>query len=341
MPEETLQPGISVVVCCHDSAAVIGPTLRALAGQRLPAGRGCEVILVDNACADDTSGLARAAWEDAKAGHPLRIVSEPMPGLIHARRRGVAAARFDLLLFVDDDNVVAEGALAVLASLYERHPQAAGIGGRVEPLFPGPPPAWFPLAAGSYACTPPGPEADHAGPRITMSGAGFSFRTRCLLAVFASSTPLFLVGRRGAALSRGEDGEICLRVGLRGGGLRYEPGFRVGHALRAERLNWPYVLEARRWYGRADVVLGMYKDVLAGQPPPAHAERLARVEEKLSRLQRRAAGPEPPARPGSRLALKLSLLAGMRQELMEIGPQRYEEIRAAIRALAAAGAGAA
>ena len=334
MPEETLQPGISVIVCCHNSAKVIGPTLRALAAQAAPTGCGFEVILVDNHCTDNTVSWARQAWSDENAECPLRIESEGVPGLIHARRKGVLAARYDRLLFVDDDNIVGEGALAVLASLYERHPRTAGIGGRVEPLFPGPPPAWFPLAAGSYACTPPGPEADRAGARITMSGAGFSFRTRRLLALFRSPIPMFLVGRRGEAFSRGEDAEICLRVGLQGGELRYEPGFRIGHVLRAERLNWEYVLEARRWYGRADVVLGMYKDVLAGQVPPDFMERLARVEEKQSLLQRRAAVPEAPTGPGSRLALKLELLAGMRQELAEMGPERYEEIRAAVRQLA-------
>ena len=336
MKQKSLSPGISVVVCCYNSAEVIVPTLKALAAQSPPA--GYEVILVDNRCVDDTVRLARQAWRNAGGdADSLRVATEETPGLIHARRRGVDEARHDILLFMDDDNLVPAGGIAALWELYRLQPDAAGMGGRVEPLFQGTEPAWFPLAAGTFACTPSGPGAGLPASRTTMSGAGFSFRTRHLISLFRSPVPLFLIGRREGELSRGEDAEICLRVALQGGELRYEPGFRIQHFLKSERLNWEHVLSARRWYGRADVVLGMYKDVLAGQEPPSYPERLERVDGKWRALQSRLADTEEGTREGSRLALKRSLLLGLRQGLEEMGRQRFEEIRAAIRSLAPGG----
>jgi len=330
VPESDLRPGISAVVCCHNSAAVIVPTMRALAAQRLPCGCGFEVILVDNQCTDGTVSLATGAWEGVREGHSLRVVEERTPGLIHARRKGVAKARFDIVLFIDDDNILAPDGAGTLLSLYRRQPLAAGVGGFVEPLFAAEKPSWFDAVAGTFACTPPGPAAELSGTMDTMSGAGISFRTAPLLSLFHSSLPLFLVGRKGDALSRGEDSELCLRLRLQGGELRYEPSFRLRHALRADRLTWDYVLQARQWYGKADVILRIYRDLLAGLAPPPYADRLRQVESRWQRLQATAGAAVPGAAEGSRQALKRSFLLGQRQGLLEIGADGFESIRQAI-----------
>jgi len=330
MADKPLTPGVSVVVCCHNSAGVIGATLRALAGQAVPAGSGCEVILVDNLCVDGTVTLARQAWKQAGARHPLRVVSEETPGLIHARKRGAEAARHDLLCFIDDDNLVAAGALAELLALYHRHPRAKAIGGRIMPLFQGEKPPWFDLVPGTFACTPAGPAADRPGTRRTMSGAGLSFRTAELMSLFRSPLPLFLVGRRGDALSRGEDAEICLRLALQGGELRYEPSLQIGHFLRPDRLNWDYVLVARHWYGRAKVVLRIYEDGLDGRIPLAYPSRLAQVEETLRALQPPAGSGREGAGDGSQLALKRNYLLGQRQGLLEMGEEAFAAMRRSI-----------
>lgn len=332
MPETLLTPGISVVVCCHNSADVIAPALRALAGQTVPAGSGCEVILVDNLCSDETVTLARETWQQAKARHPLRVVTEETPGLIHARKRGAAEARHDHLFFIDDDNLLTGGALAELLSLYGRQPRATAIGGRIEPLFQGEKPPWFDLVAGTFACTPAGPEADRPGPRRTMSGAGLSFRTAELISLFRSPLPLFLVGRRGEALSRGEDAEICLRLALQGGELRYEPSLHVSHLLRPERLNWDYVLAARHWYGRAEVVLRIYHDGLDRNIPLSYPARLSQLEKKLEGLPPPAGSGRALTDSGLRLALKRNYLLGQRQGLLEMGEEAFAAMRRSVMA---------
>ena len=328
--DKLLAPGVSVVLCCHNSADVIVPTVRALAAQPVPSGSGYEVVLVDNNCSDGTVSLAQEAWNGGRAKNPLRIVKESAPGLIHARKKGVSHARYDILLFVDDDNVLARGGVSTLLSLYRRHPQAAGIGGRIEPLFQGDKPAWFDQFAGVFACTPPGQEADLPAVRRSMKGAGLSFRTRGLLSLFHSSLPLFLVGRKGEALSRGEDSEICLRLCLQGGELRYEPSFRLQHFLKKDRLNWDYVLRARRWYGKADVLLKIYKELVDGHAPLPFGIRRQQAERQIEKLQATAGDARSFSDEGSRHALTYNYFLGLLEGLLELGEVRFEAMRESI-----------
>ena len=55
--------GISVIVCCYNSAAVIEGTLEKLAGQKFKTVFPKEVILVNNNCTDDTGGIAEQIWK--------------------------------------------------------------------------------------------------------------------------------------------------------------------------------------------------------------------------------------------------------------------------------------
>jgi hypothetical protein len=160
-----------------------------------------------------------------------------------------------------------------------------------------------------------------------MSGAGLSFRTRSLISLFRSSLPLFLVGRKEEALSRGEDAEICLRVRLQGGELRYEPALRLKHFLRKDRLNWDYVLRARRWYGKADAILSIYKDLLAGSVPPCFPERLADIERRWGKIRLTIDAADEVNNEGSRHALKRNYLQGLLEGLRELGKDGYNGIR--------------
>ena len=61
--ENKVTPGVSVVVCCYNSADVIIPTMTALSRQDVPHGIGFEVLLVDNNCTDNTVQLALKIWK--------------------------------------------------------------------------------------------------------------------------------------------------------------------------------------------------------------------------------------------------------------------------------------
>jgi glycosyltransferase involved in cell wall biosynthesis len=99
----TGQPTVSVVIPALDVAGTIDDQLAALAAQTY-AGEW-EVVVSDNGSTDATRERV-AAWEGRVPG--LRVVdSSARRGLSFARNVGVAAARGDLILLCDGDDVVA------------------------------------------------------------------------------------------------------------------------------------------------------------------------------------------------------------------------------------------
>lgn len=121
---------ISVIICTHNRAGWLERCLRALApAAESPA--DWEVVVVVNACADDTA--ARAEALRPAFGTRLRIVEEPKPGLSHARNVGAVAAKGCHLIYLDDDAIPAPGWLAAYREYFRKHPDVAGGGGPIEP----------------------------------------------------------------------------------------------------------------------------------------------------------------------------------------------------------------
>jgi len=107
----------AVVIPAHDAAAALPALLRSLDAQT--AGRDAfEVVVVDNASADDTAAVA------ARLG--ARVVSEPRPSRARARNAGVAATDAERIAFVDAECEADAGWLAALFGCLERAPLAAG-----------------------------------------------------------------------------------------------------------------------------------------------------------------------------------------------------------------------
>ena len=96
--------GFSVIICCHNGASRLAPTLAHLKAQE-PPGVPWEVLLIDNASTDGSAAATRSCWQDGPA--PLRVVSESRLGTRYARERGFLEARYSFIGFVDDDNWVA------------------------------------------------------------------------------------------------------------------------------------------------------------------------------------------------------------------------------------------
>ena len=123
--------GVSVIICCYNSAERLPETLRHLSAQKVPEGLPWEVVLVDNASKDDTVATARRCWP-ASTPAELRVVVEPEAGLSHARLRGIRGARYDLISFLDDDNWAAADWIERVHALFSSRPDLGACGGRIE-----------------------------------------------------------------------------------------------------------------------------------------------------------------------------------------------------------------
>ena len=74
MCTESLEEGVSVILCCHNSERVIRKTLNSLANQELDGSFQCEVVFVDNNCTDNTIKIVNEFR--ARSNVELRIVEE-------------------------------------------------------------------------------------------------------------------------------------------------------------------------------------------------------------------------------------------------------------------------
>lgn len=84
---------ISVVIPVHDDVDELRACLRLLAQQTVAP---YEVIVVDNACTDDSPAIARE--------HGARVVSEPVLGIPPAAATGYDAARGEIIARLDADS---------------------------------------------------------------------------------------------------------------------------------------------------------------------------------------------------------------------------------------------
>jgi len=258
------KPGVSVVVCCHDSAALLPATLSHLAAQEVDPNIPWEVIIVDNGSADGTGDVALRCWP-ARAKAPLRVISEPNLGLAYARSRGVADAAFDIITFADDDNWLCPHWVQTVYEVMRDHPQVGALGGIVKPHFETSRPAWFSPVAYLYATGPEGePSGDVTGVDM-LCGAGLNVRRRALADIREKGFRAISVGRQGTGLGAGEDSEMTYSLLLAGWRLWIDPRLRLTHFLPARRLHWRYARALA--YGSAYATAERDALVYACKPP--------------------------------------------------------------------------
>ena len=106
MPEDrdgASAPTVSVVIACFNGQETLGDQLAALVRQDDPP--PFEVIVADNGSTDGSAAVARRFGDRLD----LRVIdASEVKGPGHARNRGVAQARAELIAFCDADDIVAD-----------------------------------------------------------------------------------------------------------------------------------------------------------------------------------------------------------------------------------------
>src|SRR6266480_6356357 len=129
---------LSVLICAHNPRRdYLARVLQALKEQDLPCSEW-ELLLIDNASSVPLAGTCDLSW------HPhARCAAESEVGLVHARLRAIREAQSEILVFVDDDNVLAPDYLLECTRISERAYLGAW-GGQQFPEFEGgePQEAW-------------------------------------------------------------------------------------------------------------------------------------------------------------------------------------------------------
>ena len=201
----------SVIVPARDSERTLGAALAGLAAQDY--GGAWEAIVVDNGSSDATPEVARRGLARLPAGRLLEAGERRGAG--PARNAGAAAARGDLLVFLDADDVPEPGWLTALVRAADDSELVAGAL-RVDALNDGSPRAGFRI-----------PPADRAP--VAHGFLPFAYGGNC-----GVWTRVFdAVGGFDEEFRFGQDVDLCWRVQLAGSELGFAADAIVQRRVRS------------------------------------------------------------------------------------------------------------
>ncbi|HEV8337646.1 MAG TPA: glycosyltransferase [Candidatus Polarisedimenticolia bacterium] len=228
---------LTILICTHNRAGLLAGALESLEEQSLSRER-FEVIVVDNASADDTSAVVARC--QARGRIAPRYVLEPELGLDAARNRGIREAAGDLVAFLDDDARARYDWAASILAGFELH-DAPILGGRVELIWEIPRPAWFSDVLLRYLIhLDYGPQPLEVTSPPWLYGTNVAFRKSLFqeLGLFRLD-----LDRKGDSLMGGGDTEFFVRARSRGRRLQYLPTIVVRHLAPASRLTRKFFRE--------------------------------------------------------------------------------------------------
>lgn len=263
---------LTILICTHDRAALLEKVLASLDACERAAELAVDVLVVANACSDETHAfLKRRTQESGSVGRlPLRWLVEPLPGKSHALNTGAAALRGDWVAIVDDDQRASIDYLVRVEQAIATHPAATLLCGRILPDWDGREPAWvhetgayriyplpIPLQDFGSACRELGVEGPIPG------GGNHILQVGVLRRTGRFSTEL---GPRGHDLGGGEDTDYILRALRAGERLWYVPGIVQYHHVDPARLVLRYLLRKAYRRSAAAVALNAVPGRASGVP---------------------------------------------------------------------------
>jgi glycosyltransferase involved in cell wall biosynthesis len=291
-------PSISVVICSHNPRAdYLRRTLGGLKAQTLPIDRW-EMVIVDNASDDPIAPGIDLSW------HPRgSCVQESALGLTHARVRGARETIAPVVVFVDDDNILAPDYLDKALEIGEEYPFLGAWGGKIVGVYEVPPPD-FCLRYAHMLAIRDVPRDYWSNTREDFNavpcGAGMCIRRAVVdrwLQDLAARPEALKLGRAGSSLGACEDGHLALMSGELGLGTGVFRRLSLQHLIPPKRMTRDYFVRLAAGHAYSFNVLRR----LLGQPlrkdRKSWSERLfecyrawhmPRVDQEIQRAMTRA-----------------------------------------------------
>ena len=168
---------VTILIPTRNRPVPLARALASLTRLTLPPDCAVEVLVADNSA----DGNAAAVVEGAATGLPVRMIHVPQPGVATVRNAGVAAARGELVAFLDDDCEAPPGWLAAHVATLRTTGADASFGPRIARIDgPGGPDAA--LVTGTYSRDleePDGTDVTARDAHLPLPGSVF-VAARCL-----------------------------------------------------------------------------------------------------------------------------------------------------------------
>ena len=199
----------------------------------------CEFIVVDNNSDDDTP----LVFEETGRGFTSRIkyVFEHKSGLAYARNRGVREARGEIVAFTDDDVLIDKHWIQHIDRAFKEHYDAAGVGGKILPIWEAPQPYWLNSRWYSYLAL-----MDYGDLPAYMNTPNIWGANMAIKSEMFKKYGLFdpNLGRRPGKLYSHEETDFFRRLKNAGEKLLYYPLAVIYHHIPANRISKNYF---RKW----------------------------------------------------------------------------------------------
>ena len=252
--------GISVIVFCFNSEKFIERNLRCLNNQIIASDIPCEIIVIDNNSTDKTSMLAESAFRFFNKNFDCRVVKEPRQGLSFAREKGISVAKYETIIFVDDDNFLEKDYLQEAYDFLSSHPDAGVCGSQSIPEYEQQPGEWFEkyktaIAVGQQSIG----IQDITATRKFVWGAGMIFRRSIIQKTFLNGFRFINTDRIGNQLASSGDIELCYAVIASGFRVYYNENLKLIHYISAGRVQWDYIQRILAGYGASTIWLDVFE----------------------------------------------------------------------------------
>ena len=265
-----MSPSLTLFICTHNRAELLERMLASIDAAEQPAGWTIKVLVIANACTDETAEVLQKHRSLAPSRDKPALLwdEEPRLGKSHALNRGIGLLDSDWVMFTDDDHRVDHKYLCAITRAIETHPGIHLFCGRIVPDWDGTEPAWI-HDTGPYRLYPPpipvfdeGEEEARISADGTIPGGGnLIVETSTLRKLGGFSADM---GPQGHNYAGGEDSEFVLKAISRGESLYYIPDIVQYHYVDKSRLKLRDIMKLAYQRSRA---IAKIKQKSGGIPP--------------------------------------------------------------------------
>lgn len=166
---------LSIVIPAYNEEALLGRCLEAVLREVRRARCEAEIVVVNNASTDRTRAIAES--------YPgVRVIDEPIRGIVHARHRGLVGTTGELVANIDADTEMPAGWTDRVLAEFARDPKLVALSGPV--VFDGLPAWQSALVRLSYVAAYPffAVASNLLGLASVIQGGNFAFRRSAWLA---------------------------------------------------------------------------------------------------------------------------------------------------------------